>query len=81
MVFWFSYYEMLDRLKRARSRHVTHGLSDDLSTVPRAEQHLFWLQAISGATAGMSAAIATNPLEVLRIRIQVCPLLIEVSSQ
>uniref|UniRef100_A0A915DKQ9 Uncharacterized protein n=1 Tax=Ditylenchus dipsaci TaxID=166011 RepID=A0A915DKQ9_9BILA len=34
-------------------------------------RRLLMLQAISGAFAGVAAAIVTNPLEILRIRVQV----------
>ena len=54
-----------------RARQATDGRSSNLSAVPTEQQHLLLLQAASGAIGGMSAAIATNPLEVLRIRIQV----------
>ncbi|KAI6222761.1 hypothetical protein M3Y95_00928000 [Aphelenchoides besseyi] len=71
MVFWSSYYQSLIWLKQRRALHLTNGETRDLSTLPPADQKLLLWQAISGAIGGMSAAIITNPLEVMRIRIQV----------
>ncbi|KAI6197926.1 Ribosomal protein L13 [Aphelenchoides besseyi] len=71
MVFWSSYYQSLIWLKQRRALHLTNGETRDLSTLPPADQKLLLWQAISGAIGGMSAAIITNPLEVMRIRIQI----------
>lgn len=72
MVFWAVYYETLIRLKTARARQVTGGSTEDFSDLTQDEQNLLVLQAMSGACGGMAAAVVTNPLEVMRIRIQVC---------
>jgi hypothetical protein len=71
MVFWSIYYETLLRLKAARAKQVTGGSTMDFSLLTPDEQNLLFLQAISGACGGMASAIVTNPLEVMRIRIQV----------
>jgi solute carrier family 25 protein 44 len=71
MVFWAVYYETLLRLKKEQASRLTHGKSNDFSALPQSEQNLLFLQAISGASGGMAAAVVTNPLEVMRIRIQV----------
>lgn len=72
MVFWSVYYETLIRLKTARARQVTGGSTKDFSDLTPDEQNLLVLQAMSGASGGMAAAVVTNPFEVMRIRIQVC---------
>ncbi|KAI6242200.1 hypothetical protein M3Y99_00261100 [Aphelenchoides fujianensis] len=71
MVFWSSYYQSLIWLKERRALQLTDGQSRDLSKLPPVDQKLLLWQAISGAVGGASAAIFTNPLEVMRIRIQV----------
>lgn len=71
MIFWAVYYDTLLRLKAARARHITGGTTTDFSALTQQEQNLLVLQGISGACGGMAAAILTNPLEVMRIRIQV----------
>ncbi|KAI6183195.1 hypothetical protein M3Y97_00462700 [Aphelenchoides bicaudatus] len=70
-VFWGVYYETLLRLKAARAKQITGGTTKDFSALTPDEQNLLILQGISGACGGMAAAIMTNPLEVMRIRIQV----------
>lgn len=72
MVFWSIYYETLLRLKAARAKKLTGGTTKDFSALSPEDQNLLVLQAVSGACGGMAAAIITNPLEVMRIRIQVC---------
>lgn len=67
MVFWFTYYKSLFLLKTTRA-----WLSGETS--PKAEEapnKLLLLQALSGTCGGVASAAFTNPLEVLRIRIQV----------
>uniref|UniRef100_F1L6P2 Solute carrier family 25 member 44 n=1 Tax=Ascaris suum TaxID=6253 RepID=F1L6P2_ASCSU len=79
MVFWVTYYNVLDLFKALR-RHVIYPalttLSEDgqLSQAYVEKHHyrnIFVDQALAGSLSGMSAAICTNPLEVLRIRVQV----------
>lgn len=70
MVFWSTYYNALGALKSLRSQLTLQATGNrDEAENPR--QKLLMLQAMSGAIGGISAAICTNPLEVLRIRIQV----------
>ncbi|KAH7721952.1 Protein F13G3.7 a [Aphelenchoides avenae] len=66
MVFWSTYYNALGALKSLR-RRLSPPPTDE-GDQPR--QKLLLLQAASGAIGGISSAICTNPLEVLRIRIQ-----------
>uniref|UniRef100_A0AC34RDI4 Solute carrier family 25 member 44 n=1 Tax=Panagrolaimus sp. JU765 TaxID=591449 RepID=A0AC34RDI4_9BILA len=63
MVFWSTYYNSLAVLTA-----IVKSLNDEKKLT---EGTLLKLQATSGAVGGISAAIFTNPLEVLRIRIQV----------
>jgi len=63
MVFWSTYYNSLGILTS-----IMTSLNEEKKL---SEGTLLKLQAISGAVGGVSAAIFTNPLEVLRIRIQV----------
>jgi solute carrier family 25 protein 44 len=62
MVFWSTYYNALNLLTQ---------LDKKISYDKSGEGNLLKLQAISGAIGGVTAAACTNPLEVLRIRIQV----------
>jgi solute carrier family 25 protein 44 len=62
MVFWGTYYNALNLLTKLEMK-----FSSDKS----GEGNLLKRQACSGAIGGITAAICTNPLEVLRIRIQV----------
>ncbi|TKR59920.1 hypothetical protein L596_029527 [Steinernema carpocapsae] len=64
MVFWSTYYHALDALKFLRQK----VLGEQPTEHPK---NLFIDQALSGSIGGVAAAICTNPLEVLRIRIQV----------
>jgi len=63
MVFWSTYYNSLGILTS-----IAISLNEEKKL---SEGTLLKLQAMSGAIGGVSAAIFTNPLEVLRIRIQV----------
>uniref|UniRef100_A0AC34FYR6 Mitochondrial carrier protein n=1 Tax=Panagrolaimus sp. ES5 TaxID=591445 RepID=A0AC34FYR6_9BILA len=62
MIFWSTYYNALNLLTE---------LDKKFSTDKSEERNLLKLQATSGAIGGITAAALTNPLEVLRIRIQV----------
>uniref|UniRef100_A0A1I8AUR2 Solute carrier family 25 member 44 n=1 Tax=Steinernema glaseri TaxID=37863 RepID=A0A1I8AUR2_9BILA len=68
MVFWSTYYHVLDAFKYIRTRYSISAASDDR---PEEYANLFVDQALSGSIGGIMAAVCTNPLEVLRIRIQV----------
>lgn len=85
MVFWSTYYYALNFLKSTRELVADRILFDKTknSLTPRKkDEKLLLLQAISGSIGGISAAIFTNPLEIIRIRIQVFlkikPLLIKI---
>lgn len=78
MVFWATYYNVLSLLKISRNRLLSSP--DGYKVQDRGAysgesgenfENLLILQGISGACGGICAAICTNPLEVLRIRIQV----------
>uniref|UniRef100_A0A914Z5M6 Uncharacterized protein n=1 Tax=Panagrolaimus superbus TaxID=310955 RepID=A0A914Z5M6_9BILA len=62
MIFWGTYYKVLNALTEFNKK-----ISSDKS----GEGNLLKLQGISGAIGGITAATFTNPLEVLRIRVQV----------
>lgn len=71
MIFWLVYYDTLIRSKRLYARLLSEGRSDDFAALPARQQNLLALQASAGVCAGLATACVTNPLEVLRIRIQV----------
>lgn len=78
MVFWSTYYNTLNFLKAKRKLFYQKWKPNDLlnsqkslSSINKNDENLLFLQAISGSIGGISAAIFTNPLEILRIRIQV----------
>lgn len=66
MVFWSTYYKAL---------HVFRDLRIYLTTATnqeeRVDEKLFIDQALAGSIGGIMAAVMTNPLEMLRIRLQV----------
>ena len=64
MVFWSSYYNSLTILRRIRAQLFYNPNENS-------RENLLLMQAIAGSLGGISAAIVTNPLEVLRVRIQV----------
>uniref|UniRef100_A0AC35TLW3 Mitochondrial carrier protein n=1 Tax=Rhabditophanes sp. KR3021 TaxID=114890 RepID=A0AC35TLW3_9BILA len=64
MVFWSSYYNYLHAFKSIRKSYIDEDLKS-------AKLNLIFLQSMSGALAGATSAVCTNPLDVLRIRIQV----------
>uniref|UniRef100_A0A7E4W0C4 Solute carrier family 25 member 44 n=1 Tax=Panagrellus redivivus TaxID=6233 RepID=A0A7E4W0C4_PANRE len=70
MVFWSTYYNVLGVLT-AITADFSHSEGAPRSPSPTADGNLLKLQALSGGIGGVFAAICTNPLEVLRIRIQV----------
>ncbi|VDM41503.1 unnamed protein product [Toxocara canis] len=79
MVFWVTYYNVLDVFKALR-RHVIYPavttLSEsrplnDVYVEKEYYRNIYVDQALAGSISGMSAAIFTNPLEVIRIRVQV----------
>lgn len=72
MVFWSTYYNALGVFRRIREKvtELEHGKK------PRTpeeidDRNLFLDQAVSGSIGGVASAIVTNPLEMLRIRLQV----------
>ncbi|CAD5214366.1 unnamed protein product [Bursaphelenchus okinawaensis] len=71
MVFWWSYYEALIRLKSLRARWLSDGKEKELENLPWQDQKLLGLQAGAGLVAGVVSAGVTNPLEVYRVRIQI----------
>ena len=69
MIFWSGYYNTLSILKELRYFYCLHKSGDGPKICN--EKDLLMLQAISGGTAGIIAAICTNPLDMLRLRVQV----------
>ncbi|CAI4222422.1 unnamed protein product [Auanema sp. JU1783] len=72
MVFWSTYYHALSIFRKVRERvteYETGVRPKNASEVD--DRNLFLDQAVSGSMAGIASAIATNPLEMLRIRLQV----------
>ncbi|GMT29116.1 hypothetical protein PFISCL1PPCAC_20413 [Pristionchus fissidentatus] len=70
MVFWSTYYNMQELLESARNKAKNSG-EDGGDEGLAARRLLFVDQAISGTVGGVASAICTNPLEMLRIRLQV----------
>lgn len=68
MVFWSTYYNTLNFLKASKKLFENKIYSNSFQ---KKDEKLLLLQAISGSIGGISAAIFTNPLEIIRIRIQV----------
>ncbi|WKX91772.1 hypothetical protein Q1695_010086 [Nippostrongylus brasiliensis] len=72
MVFWSTYYHALAGFRRIRlkvtelERGVKPRTSADVDT-----RNFFIDQALSGSIGGVASACVTNPLEMLRIRLQV----------
>uniref|UniRef100_A0A915LYA5 Mitochondrial carrier protein n=1 Tax=Meloidogyne javanica TaxID=6303 RepID=A0A915LYA5_MELJA len=65
MCFWSAYYSWLGFFKRS------FGIDSRIESAPENFRSLLALQSISGALGGTTAALCTNCLELLRIRIQV----------
>lgn len=72
MVFWSTYYHSLGMFRKIRAK-VTEMQLGRIPSHPSEVDHrnLFLDQAVSGSMGGVASAIATNPLEMLRIRLQV----------
>lgn len=71
LVFWSSYYYLLDGFKVIR-KNVIHPLrSEHVYVESEHYRNIFVDQGIAGMLSGAFAAICTNPLDVLRVRIQV----------
>ncbi|CAJ0955027.1 unnamed protein product, partial [Mesorhabditis belari] len=66
MVFWSTYYKALDVFRSLRASFFT---SIDANAIQK--EKLYIDQALAGSIGGVMAAIMTNPLEMLRIRLQV----------
>ncbi|KAI1715945.1 mitochondrial carrier protein [Ditylenchus destructor] len=73
MMFWCTYYNVLGLAKELQKKYRANnrGSSQSYNDSTEHPKNLLILQAISGACGGVCAAIVTNPLEMLRIRIQV----------
>ncbi|KAL7071785.1 hypothetical protein ACQ4LE_008414 [Meloidogyne hapla] len=65
MCFWSAYYLWLGFFKRS------FGIDSQIERSPEKFRSLLALQSISGALGGTTAALCTNCLEILRIRVQV----------
>lgn len=71
LVFWSSYYYFLDCFKYIR-KEVIHPLRNENAYIESEHyRNIFVDQGIAGMLSGAVAAICTNPLDVLRVRIQV----------
>ncbi|KAI1703752.1 mitochondrial carrier protein domain-containing protein [Ditylenchus destructor] len=68
--FWASYYWALSGLQISYNFFLSRRHLEEKSSSNNS-QNLLVMQGFAGALAGMFAAIGTNPIEVLRIRIQV----------
>ncbi|GMT08092.1 hypothetical protein PENTCL1PPCAC_30266 [Pristionchus entomophagus] len=72
MVFWSTYYNMQELIDAARRKAVRSASSKGDGDEGLAARRLLFLdQAIAGTVGGVASAICTNPLEMLRIRLQV----------
>ncbi|KAI1695584.1 mitochondrial carrier protein domain-containing protein [Ditylenchus destructor] len=75
--FWSSYYWALSAMQSSYNsflswrRRKGPTFTNEENSSSNNGQNLLVMQGFAGALAGMFAAIGTNPLEVLRIRIQV----------
>ncbi|KAK6050060.1 hypothetical protein COOONC_12435 [Cooperia oncophora] len=72
MVFWSTYYHALSgfRLIRLKVTELETGVKP--KTADDVDNRNFFLdQAVSGSIGGVASACVTNPLEMLRIRLQV----------
>ncbi|XGW19294.1 hypothetical protein V3C99_003266 [Haemonchus contortus] len=72
MVFWSTYYHALAgfRFIRVKVTEMESGMKPK-TTAEVDNRNLFLDQAISGSIGGIASACVTNPLEMLRIRLQV----------
>ncbi|KHJ75750.1 hypothetical protein OESDEN_24634 [Oesophagostomum dentatum] len=72
MVFWSTYYHALGMFRRIRMKvtEIQRGVKP--KTLAEVDNRNFFLdQACSGSIGGIASACVTNPLEMLRIRLQV----------
>ncbi|ULU11576.1 hypothetical protein L5515_001258 [Caenorhabditis briggsae] len=72
MVFWSTYYNSLAvfRMIREKVTELEYGVKPT-SPAEVDDRNLFLDQAVSGSIGGVASAMVTNPLEMLRIRLQV----------
>lgn len=72
MVFWSTYYNSLSvfRMIREKVTELEYGVKPT-SPSEVDDRNLFLDQAVSGSIGGVASAMVTNPLEMLRIRLQV----------
>ncbi|CAI2310521.1 unnamed protein product [Caenorhabditis sp. 36 PRJEB53466] len=72
MVFWSTYYNSLAvfRIIREKVTELEYGIKPT-SPSEVDDRNLFLDQAVSGSIGGVASAMVTNPLEMLRIRLQV----------
>ncbi|CAJ0592600.1 unnamed protein product [Cylicocyclus nassatus] len=72
MVFWSTYYHALGVFRKIRIRvtELQRGVKPK-SVAEVDNRNLFLDQAVSGSIGGIASACVTNPLEMLRIRLQV----------
>ncbi|KAF8366704.1 hypothetical protein PRIPAC_84533 [Pristionchus pacificus] len=73
MVFWSTYYNVQELIEAARSKanRAKTGKGEGGDEEMAARRLLFLDQAVAGTVGGVASAICTNPLEMLRIRLQV----------
>ncbi|VDM57252.1 unnamed protein product [Angiostrongylus costaricensis] len=72
MVFWSTYYHALGIFRRIRAKVTEIQKGVRPKTAADVDNRNFFVdQAISGSIAGIASACSTNPLEMLRIRLQV----------
>ncbi|CAB3406982.1 unnamed protein product, partial [Caenorhabditis bovis] len=72
MVFWSTYYNSLSVFRKIREKvtELEYGVKP-MSASEIDDRNLFLDQAVSGSIGGVASACVTNPLEMLRIRLQV----------
>ncbi|CAD6196271.1 unnamed protein product [Caenorhabditis auriculariae] len=72
MVFWSTYYYSLSVFRKIRTKVTELEMGHKPLTASEVDdRNLFLDQAVSGSVAGVASAMVTNPLEMLRIRLQV----------
>lgn len=72
MVFWSTYYHTLGVFRQIRFKVTEIQKGVRPKTAADVDNRNFYLdQAVSGSVAGIASACATNPLEMLRVRLQV----------
>ncbi|KAK6729729.1 hypothetical protein RB195_006654 [Necator americanus] len=72
MVFWSTYYHALEVFRKIRVKvtEIQRGVKP-MSPADVDNRNFFLDQAVSGSIGGIASACVTNPLEMLRIRLQV----------